>query len=57
MGTSIKKKLFDNIDDKVRNKTVKLLLKLRVDVLEHLILKKEVMANLDKVGKMKEAEK
>jgi hypothetical protein len=57
MSTNIKKKLFDNIDDKARNKTVKLLIKLRVDILAHLILKKEIMVNRDRIRQMREGEK
>ena len=57
MSTNIKKKLFDNIDDKARNKTVKLLIKLRVDILAHLILKKEIMANRGRTRQMREGEK
>lgn len=43
MSSNVKKKIFDKIDEKVRNKTVQLLIKLRIDALDHLILKKRIL--------------
>ena len=57
MSVNMKKKMFQKIDEKVRSISVLLLMKLRVDMIQHLVFKKEYMDVSEKIQKIRVEEK
>ena len=57
MSANVKKKMFEKIEEKVRNISVLLLMKLRVEMLQHLVFKREFMDASGKIEKARAEEK
>lgn len=54
MNLNVKKKIFDSLDERVREITIKILIRLRVYMLHHLVIKKSIIDNELTIAKLKE---